>query len=63
VGGTCGTQGGGERCLQDFRWDVRREETTGKSRRRLEDNIKMDLTERGIYEGVYKSFRTESITK
>jgi hypothetical protein len=23
-GGTCGTQGGGERCLQGFRWEARR---------------------------------------
>jgi hypothetical protein len=24
VGGTCGTHGGGERCLQDFGWEARR---------------------------------------
>jgi len=38
VGGTCGTHGGGERCLQGFGWEVRREE----------DNIKMDLRKIGI---------------
>jgi hypothetical protein len=42
VGGTCGTHGGGERCLQDFGWEVRR------PRRRWEDNIKMNLREIGI---------------
>jgi hypothetical protein len=31
LGGTCGTHGGGERCLQDFGWEARREETTGKT--------------------------------
>jgi hypothetical protein len=31
VGGTCGTHGGGERCLQGFGWEARREETTGKT--------------------------------
>jgi hypothetical protein len=31
VGGTCGTHGGGERCLQGFDCDVRREETTAKT--------------------------------
>jgi hypothetical protein len=35
VGGTCGTHGGGERCLQDFGWGGgQKEETTGKTRRR-----------------------------
>jgi hypothetical protein len=24
VGGTCGTHGGGERCLQGFGWETRR---------------------------------------
>jgi hypothetical protein len=24
VGGTCGTHGGGERCLQGFGWEARR---------------------------------------
>jgi hypothetical protein len=31
VGRTCGTHGGGERFLQDFGWEARREETTGKT--------------------------------
>jgi hypothetical protein len=31
VGGTCGTHGEGERSLQDFGRDVRREVTTGKT--------------------------------
>jgi hypothetical protein len=40
VGGTCGTHGGGERCLQGFGW-----EALGRARSRWEDNIKMDLRE------------------
>jgi hypothetical protein len=31
VGGTCGTHGRGEKCLQGFGWEVRRGETTGKT--------------------------------
>jgi hypothetical protein len=31
VGGTCGTRGGGERCLQGFGWEARKEDTTGKT--------------------------------
>jgi hypothetical protein len=46
---TCGTHGGGERCLQGIGWEARREEITlGKPRRRWEDNIKMGLKEIGI---------------
>jgi hypothetical protein len=30
VGGTCGSHGGGEMCLQGFGWEVQREETTEK---------------------------------
>jgi hypothetical protein len=37
-----------ERCLQGFGWEARRQETTGKTRHRWEDNIKMDLREIGI---------------
>jgi hypothetical protein len=48
VGGTCGTHGGVERCLQGFGWEALREETTGRRRRRWEDNIKMDIMEIGI---------------
>jgi hypothetical protein len=40
VGGICDTHGGGEKCFQGFDWEARR--------RRWEDNIQMDLTERGI---------------
>jgi hypothetical protein len=29
--GHCGTHGGGEMCVQGFDWEVRREETTGKT--------------------------------
>jgi hypothetical protein len=29
--GSCGTHEGGERCLQAFGWEARREETTGKT--------------------------------
>jgi hypothetical protein len=29
--GTCGTQGGGVRCLQGFGWEAQRLETTGKT--------------------------------
>jgi hypothetical protein len=39
---------GGERCLHVFGWEARREETTGRPRRRWEDKIKMDLREMGI---------------
>jgi hypothetical protein len=31
VGGTCDTHEGGERCLQGFGWEARREGTTGKT--------------------------------
>jgi hypothetical protein len=48
VGGTCGTHGGGERCLQSFGWEDRREETTGKTYAWIGDNIKMYLREIGI---------------
>jgi hypothetical protein len=33
---------------QGFGWEIRREEATGRSRLRWEDNIKMDLREIGI---------------
>jgi hypothetical protein len=48
VGGTCGTLGGGERCLQGFGWEARRAEPLGRPRRRWKDDIKMDLREIGI---------------
>jgi hypothetical protein len=31
VGGTCGTHGGGEKCLRSLGWEARKEETTGKT--------------------------------
>jgi hypothetical protein len=31
VGGTCSMHGGGDRCLQGFGLEARREETTGKT--------------------------------
>jgi hypothetical protein len=45
VGGTCGTHGGGERCLQGFGWKSRRNRPLGRRWRRWEDNIKMELRE------------------
>jgi hypothetical protein len=45
MGGACGAHGGGERCIQHFGWEARREELLGRPRRRWEDNIKMDLRE------------------
>jgi hypothetical protein len=47
VGGTCGTHGGRERRLQGFSWEARRQEPLRRPRRRWEDNIKMDLREKG----------------
>jgi hypothetical protein len=41
----------GERCLQGFGREARREKTTGRPRRRWENNIKMDLREMGINAG------------
>jgi hypothetical protein len=43
VGGTCGTHGGGKRCLQGFGWRLEGTRPLGRPRRRWEDNIKMDL--------------------
>jgi hypothetical protein len=31
VGGTCGTDEGGQRCLKGFGWEARGEETVGKT--------------------------------
>jgi hypothetical protein len=50
MGWICGTHGVVERCLQGFGWEAQRQETTGKTRRRWEDNIKTDLGEMGIDE-------------
>jgi hypothetical protein len=48
VGGTCGTHGGGERCLQGFGLRPKNKRPLGRPRCRWEDNIKMDLREIGI---------------
>jgi hypothetical protein len=32
VGRTCGTHGGGDRCLQGFGWEALREEITRKTK-------------------------------
>jgi hypothetical protein len=48
VGVTCGTHGGGERCLQGYGREDRSQEPLGRPRRRWEDNIKMDLRKIGI---------------
>jgi hypothetical protein len=50
VVGTLGTHGRGERCLEDFGWETRREETLGRPSHRWEYNIKLDLREIGINE-------------
>jgi len=47
VGGTCGTCGGGERCLWGFGWEPEGKRPLGRPRHRWEDNIKMDLREMG----------------
>jgi hypothetical protein len=44
VGGTCGTHGGGEKCLQGFGWPEGKR-PLGRPNRRWEDNIKTDLRE------------------
>jgi hypothetical protein len=48
VGGTCDTQGGGERCLQSLVGSPEGKRPLGRPRYRWEDNIKMDLREIGI---------------
>jgi hypothetical protein len=45
VGRTCGTHGGGKRCLQVLVGRPEGKRPLGKHRRRWEDNIKMDLRE------------------
>jgi hypothetical protein len=45
VGGTCGTHGGGDRCLQGLVGRPERTRPLGRPRRRWEDNIRMDLRE------------------
>jgi hypothetical protein len=48
MGGACGTHGGGEGCIQHFGWEAEGRRPLGRSRRRWEDNIKMDLREIGF---------------
>jgi hypothetical protein len=48
MGWTCGTHGGGERCLQGLVGSPEGKRPLGRPRRRWEDNIKMDLGELGI---------------
>ena len=43
--GACGTYGGKERSIQSFGGETRGKETTWKSRRRWEDNIKVNIQE------------------
>jgi hypothetical protein len=43
VGGTFGTQGRAEGCLQGFGWGPEGKKPLGRPGRRWEDNIKMDL--------------------
>ena len=47
MGGACSTYGGEERCTQGFGGETGGKETTWKTRRSWEDNIKMDLQEMG----------------
>jgi hypothetical protein len=47
VGGTCGTHGGGEECVQGLDGKARRKEPLGGPRCRWEDVIRMDLREIG----------------
>jgi hypothetical protein len=50
VGGTCGTHGGGERCLQVLVGRPEHKRPLGRPRRRWEDNIKMDRRETAVDE-------------
>jgi hypothetical protein len=47
VGGTCGTHGGGERCLQGFGLKPEGKRPLGRPRHRWEDNTEMDLRDIG----------------
>jgi hypothetical protein len=46
VGRTCSTQGGEERCVQDFGLEAVGKKPLGRPRRKWEDNIKMNLRDR-----------------
>jgi len=45
MGGACSKHRRNEKCIQNFGRKIRREETTRKTGRRWEDNIRMDLRE------------------
>jgi hypothetical protein len=45
VGGTCGTHGRGEECVQGFDGKARRKEPLGRPMRRWDDGIRTDLRE------------------
>jgi hypothetical protein len=47
MGETCSTHVFEEESIQNLAGKARRKETTGRSRRKLEDNIKMELIEIG----------------
>ena len=47
MGGACSAYGGGERCVWGFGGETWGKEPLGRSRRRWENNIKMDLQEVG----------------
>ena len=47
MGGACSGYGGGERRIQDFGGKPEGKRRIGRTRRRWEDNIKMDLREVG----------------
>jgi hypothetical protein len=47
VGGTCGTHGRGEECVQSFGRKARKNRPLGRPRCRREDGIRMDLRETG----------------
>jgi hypothetical protein len=48
VGGTCGTHGVGERCLQVLVGRPEGKRPLGRPRRRWENNFRMDLRETGF---------------
>jgi hypothetical protein len=47
VGGTCGTHGSGEECVQGFDGKAQRKRLLGRPRRRWENGIRMNLRETG----------------
>jgi len=48
LSGSCSTYGGGERRVQGYGGETWGKRPLGRTRRRLEDNIRMDLQEVGI---------------